>query len=135
MDIASCGRQTRMKLGSNPGRGVTAKIAKRCKICGEKCNVCVQCDECGEKNFYAVKNFFTPLKRWKKIFIRYQQNAVKKIFIGFAILRFRRMKELKKSITITPSKLKNFPRFLCLYYTQMYFLAFLVVKTHPNPKI
>ena len=42
----------------------------------KKC--CVQCDECGEKNFWAV-NFFLPLKRWKKIFHRYQQDAAKKI--------------------------------------------------------
>ena len=46
-----------------------------------------------KKNFKAVKNFSSPLKHWKKIFQRqqqnaekknynrYQQNAVKKIFI------------------------------------------------------
>ena len=33
-----------------------------------------------KKNYLCVKKIFSPLKRWKKIFHRYQQNAVKKIF-------------------------------------------------------
>ena len=33
-----------------------------------------------KKNIYASKKFFSPLKRWKKIFHRYQQNAVTKNF-------------------------------------------------------
>ena len=59
------------------------KIAKRCKICGEfekKCKICVQCDECGEKKLLSGEIFFSALKRWKKIFHRYKQDAVKKNF-------------------------------------------------------
>ena len=32
------------------------------------------------KNFEAVKYIFSPLKRWKKLFQRYQQNLVKNNF-------------------------------------------------------
>ena len=59
-------------------------IAKRCKICGEfeqkSVSFALNSMNALKKNFQAVKNFFLPLKRWKTIFHRYQQNAVKNYF-------------------------------------------------------
>ena len=40
--------------------------------------MCTQCDECGDQKNLSGEFLFSPLKRRKKIFHSYQQNAVEK---------------------------------------------------------
>ena len=83
-----------VEVPSGPGltchRKKFLKDARFAVNLNKKCKIGAQCDDCVEKNFWAVekifhcillvvqKNFLSPLKRLKKIFHRYQQHAVNK---------------------------------------------------------